>query len=375
MGTATSSAPVTIQSHPLVRLEPTVAGDWILSRDDRLHGHRVPASAAAAVVASFHATTREALVSDISALAVDVVNVAQVVDWLLNQNYLVDPRGDETVATSDWLQRWNKNGWRAASKYHARTFGYPFEFYDTAGNSTEDARRMVGYNRQAPDRERAKQKYVGARLSYTVPEPAAELNTFSSDAVGTPGASTTKDLNHVNLLNLLSLVACPVGFATMPYPEAAPVLRKSSPSGGSRHPTELYVVTSGVDGIEDATFHVAATEHTMDSIDTVPIAPSEWVDLLGATTSVSPQNGWALLVYSSMFQRNRYRYREPRTFRTVHMDVGHLMTTSAYIGRSNGWRAEQIQRVDGTAVASVLGLDKYTECPMAATLLSFDGRA
>jgi SagB-type dehydrogenase family enzyme len=174
-------------------------------------------------------------------------------------------------------------------------------------------------------------------------------------------------LQRGSLGDLLSLISRPVRTDGMPYKGAAPLLRKTSPSGGSRHPTEFYVIASGIPGLSDGAYQIAPVDGVLDSVDSVSTPPAEWLDLLGLA---APARAWALILYSSLFERNRYRYREPRTFRTVHMDVGHLMTTCEFIGRANGWRVQQVQHLNGSAVAAHLGVDRYVECPISATLLS-----
>ncbi|MBM0236171.1 hypothetical protein JNW88_01785 [Micromonospora sp. ATA32] len=129
----------------------------------------------------------------------------------------------------------------------------------------------------------------------------------------------------------------------------------------------MSVITSGLPGLGDGAYQIASVDGVLDSVDSVSTPPVEWLDVLGLTAPAGP---WAVVLYSSFFERNRYRYREPRTFRTVHMDVGHLMTTCEFLGRANGWRVEQIQHLNGPAVAAHLRVDRYVECPISATLLT-----
>ncbi|MFE9561668.1 hypothetical protein ACFYM0_11210 [Streptomyces sp. NPDC006487] len=349
-----------------MRLEPTGPGSWLLSREDRLHGHRVSAVAAAALVSAFTKTGRTELTSTISTWTSSKGSAEKIIDWLIFEGYLVDCSDSEAAETADWLDQWNANGWRAAARYHARTFGYPFEFYASDGSSAEDFRRMVAYNQRQPDTDRARGRIVDAAVSHPLPDPAAELNEARFGTV-VAGASPGRKLNRDAVLDLLSLLARPIRADDMPYARAAPLLRKTSPSGGSRHPTELTLLTSGLPDVLDGVYQVASVDGVLDSVDSVWTPPADWLGLLGLAATTGP---WALVLYSSFFARNRYRYREPRTFRTVHMDVGHLMTTCEFLGRANGWRVRQVQHLNGPEVAAHLGVDPYVECPMSATLLT-----
>lgn len=282
------------------------------------------------------------------------------------EGYLIHSSDTKAADIAARLTEWNANGWRAAARYHARTFGYPFEFYASDGTSAEDFRRMVTYNQQRPDTDRGRGRMAGANVSHALPDPAAELNVVRVGTVISQAAPARK-LDREALLDLLSLLSRPVRTDGMPYAQAAPLLRKTSPSGGSRHPTELTVVTSGLSGMHDSAYQVASVDGALDSLDSVTTPPADWLSLMRLPVPAGP---WALVLHSSFFERNRYRYREPRTFRTVHMDVGHLMTTCEFLGRANGWRVRQIQHLNGPEVAARLGVDRYVECPMAATLLT-----
>jgi hypothetical protein len=47
----------------------------------------------------------------------------------------------------------------------------------------------------------------------------------------------------------------------------------------------------------------------------------------------SDSSALGAIVLTSVFERNMYRYREPRTFRTFHMDVGHILATIEMLGQ------------------------------------------
>lgn len=351
----------------MVRLEPLDRGRWQLGREDRLRGHVVPPIVAGVLVAGFRESTPTNLAVSLSAIGSPPATISRIVDWLLSEGYLVDPAFDqEAVRSEGWLLDWSENNWRAAAWYHARTYGYPFEFYEVNGRSAEDARRMTSYNREQPDTKRAKGPIVGATVRYPLPGPTADqsdvaVRTILGSEVAPSG------IDHTRLLGLLALLTRPIRTARMPFPGAAEVLRKTSPSGGSRHPTEFYLVASGIGGVIDGVYQVAAVDGELDSVEASSLSCGGWLSQLhlGATT-----DPWALVIYTSMFERNRYRYREPRTFRTVHMDVGHLMTTCESLARANGWTVHQVQHLDGVALAAQLSLDPYVECPIAATFIS-----
>lgn len=357
-------------AHPLTRIEPQTVDRWLINRDDQITGHRVTSLVAALVVLAFvpkdRASLADALVAEASLMDAQIVTDSQVdmaIDWLLEHEYLTETGDPDSLGARSWIESWAENGWEAAARYHARTYGYPFEFYGTDGSSAEDARRMVAYNAVSPDVDRAKKRLQDAEITRLLPSPS---ETLSESSFAKLDSLPPTDISEDSLLNLLALLTRPIRTAGMPYAQAARLLRKTSPSGGSRHPTEFYVVSSGVSGLPDRTYQIASVDGGLDSLDAVTIQPSDWLQLLGLP---DPGQPWAVVLYSSFFERNRYRYREPRTFRTVHMDVGHLMGTCELLARASGWEAVQVQHIDGRAVAAALNVNSYVECPMAATFL------
>jgi hypothetical protein len=68
-----------------------------------------------------------------------------------------------------------------------------------------------------------------------------------------------------------------------------------------------------------------------------------------------------LVAITSVFDRNMYRYREPRTFRTVHMDVGHLATTLGVAAAGHHVMSHVAYADDEEAIERSLGLDGLEE--------------
>jgi SagB-type dehydrogenase family enzyme len=294
----------------------------------------------------------------------------QVVDWLLEHFYLVVPDDKDAMEQARELERWQQAGWWGAAGYHFLTYGYPFEQYGAYGRSEEDTRRMRAYSRAQPDLERARSLGATALATEELPRPTADLIRPDGDGAG---FSITADYLTSAMLNaLLAILACPVGEAYPPWPNAAKVMLKTSPSGGCRHPTEVYCLVSAVSEVVDGWHHVDCLDCRLEMVSRV-VDPDEQLRQILPGAHV-PDGSWALLVYTSVFERNRYRYREPRTFRTVHMDVGHVMITCEYLTQVLGLRSAQFLHPVTAAAIEALQLDRLVEAPMAATLLWADPR-
>ena len=70
---------------------------------------------------------------------------------------------------------------------------------------------------------------------------------------------------------------------------------------------------------------------------------------------------FALIVLTSRFSRNMYRYREPRTFRTVHMDVGHLSGSVMLLASAIGLQTKADDVTNAARTETHLGLDWLEE--------------
>lgn len=115
-------------------------------------------------------------------------------------------------------------------------------------------------------------------------------------------------------------------------PNKADPVRKTSPSVGSRHPTEGYVVLlEKVGDLESGVYHYSLAKNALELIELV--IPNNITDIFPGVfrAKFTPK---AIFILTSLFERNMYRYREPRTFRTVFMDAGHMAETVKLLSTS-----------------------------------------
>lgn len=103
----------------------------------------------------------------------------------------------------------------------------------------------------------------------------------------------------------------------------ATVLR-TSPSGGGRHPTELFVQICSVDGIDPGVYHYNGRDHLLARIADLP-AVADRVRACGDQRWVV--GAAALVFFVSQFERNLWKYDAARSYRVLQLDVGHLNQT------------------------------------------------
>jgi SagB-type dehydrogenase family enzyme len=297
-----------------------------------------------------------------------------VVEGLRERGLILDQAVLDTAPDLAWLvdvrRRWSVYGWHEAAEYHLLSFDYPCVDYSEAVAIITDRDRMRGYQADEADQDRCKFDYVD--------RPGTELPPLGPELIGTPaGAVWPGDTEPaaVGLDALSRTVSAAFGVTgyIVPKTNSAPLLRRSSPSGGGRNPTEGYVLVRDVEGLSPGWYHVTMKPFSLRRLD-VP-APDEAAlrRLFPNTAQRFPLDLRALVVLTTVFERNMYRYREPRTFRTVHMDAGHIAGTLRIAARSLGLTAAVFYCDAATEIEETLGLDGMAEGYMLTVALA-DGQ-
>jgi putative peptide maturation dehydrogenase len=107
-----------------------------------------------------------------------------------------------------------------------------------------------------------------------------------------------------------------------------PLLRKTSPSGGSLHPIEVYPLVINVRGVEPGLYHYNVGRHGLGQMESMPQA--EAADLAQRFAAGQPfaGGGSVLFILAARFGRTFWKYRQhAKAYRVVMMDVGHLSQT------------------------------------------------
>jgi nitrogenase-associated protein len=121
-----------------------------------------------------------------------------------------------------------------------------------------------------------------------------------------------------------------------------------NPSSGNLHPTEAYVIASGVLGVEDGLYHYVSRDHVLeqrrqdsrqDDNRQKADTPRLWVGL------------------SSIHWREAWKYGE-RAFRYCQHDLGHALGALAYAAEALGWSARLVEGISSGDIARRLGLDR-----------------
>ena len=259
--------------------------------------------------------------------------------------------------------RWAVNGWRASHSFFSYTRGFPFEDYSASGASA-DRSRMANYRKSEVEPSRTKKQPI------VFQELAAPSCVDACRALsGTVGGSAAKKQNEVSSNALLEIASATFGVrrkrSIKGRPDIPPLLRKTSPSGGCRHPTEGYLfLLQDQHEMPKGVYHFSNTTHTLDLFASVQFE-REIRHIFDGNfrAQFDPVGVWVL---TSIFERNRYRYREPRTFRSVYMDVGHILETLMLACEAKGLKTYPHHGFDLRVVEERIGIKGSDEAAIMA---------
>ncbi len=140
-----------------------------------------------------------------------------------------------------------------------------------------------------------------------------------------------------------------------------PVILRTSPSGGSRHPIEAYVLAWNVDGLKPGVYHYDSDTTELVDLER-PIAATAIAPLLAHQVYFA--RAGAAVVMCPVFARTMWRYGHSRAYRTVLIDAGHLGQTFCLVATALGLAPFTTMAFSESGLEELLALDGVGECPV-----------
>ncbi|MFD7706647.1 SagB family peptide dehydrogenase [Streptomyces sp. NPDC059786] len=314
-------------------------------------GDWAPAERAAGQIADATGVTTERARAEVAAL--------------LESGLLVSDRDQVQRDIASGVALWSKYGWRDAFGYHALSDAVERVDYSDQSGQRLDVEMMYQYR----SAEEAPPVYMPNRdlETHPLPAPAKELGTELG--VIFEGASKMQGGDSRLSLDQLSTILW-FGFGQVgkkKLPVSGEHIIKASPSGGSRHPTEAYVLILQSGAIPVGMYHYSVQAHALEAI--TSNVDQDWVDscVLGKPEWMG-FNPSVVVLLSSRVEVNMFRYRDNYSYRPVHHDVGHVMETAALTAQAVGCRSFRGYSLHEKAVSGRLGNDRIMN-PLLAFLL------
>lgn len=123
---------------------------------------------------------------------------------------------------------------------------------------------------------------------------------------------------------------------------------RCNPSSGNLHPTEGYLVTGEMPGIEAGVYHYQSRDHALER-------RGEWVGAHAAPNDAFKAG--FLIGLSSIHWREAWKYGM-RAFRYCQHDCGHAIAAVSYAAAALGWRARLLATPSDAEIAALLGLER-----------------
>ena len=143
----------------------------------------------------------------------------------------------------------------------------------------------------------------------------------------------------LNLDSIAALLELSLGFSAWKAYGPDRWALRCNPSSGNLHPTEGYVVTTGITELSDGVYHYRPDHHALEQRATLPL-------------SGEPR---LILGLSSILWREGWKYGE-RAFRYCQLDIGHAIAAFSYAAATLGWHLHLLDHHSNREVATLLGL-------------------
>jgi SagB-type dehydrogenase family enzyme len=139
-------------------------------------------------------------------------------------------------------------------------------------------------------------------------------------------------------------------FGKLPY--------KTSPSGGARHPGEVYLMALRVKGLEKGLYHYQAKGHRLARLP--GRATPRMASVYCADQSYFGEAA-ALFIMTAVFARTMWKYGRARAYRVVLLEAGHLCQTFCLTATRLGLASFSTAALKDSLIEKDLGIDGISE--------------
>lgn len=169
---------------------------------------------------------------------------------------------------------------------------------------------------------------------------------------------------RIEAADLATLLALSFGVQRwLDVPGLGRLALKTSPSGGSRHPIEAYVMCLRVKGVERGLYHYNAATHDLELLrrgaratDLVRYLNGQWWF----------RDAAAVVLMTAAFERTWWKYPAPRAYRVVLLEAGHVCQTFCLVATKLDLAPFCTMALADSRIERDLGVDGITESVLYA---------
>ena len=137
-----------------------------------------------------------------------------------------------------------------------------------------------------------------------------------------------------------------------------PLPLKTSPSGGGRHPGEVYVMALKVEGVKPGIYYYSPVDNSLYLVAS-GATPEQAALLCGNQEWVS--GAAALFFMTAVIARSLWKYPHPRMYRILLAEIGHFCQTFCLTATALNLAPFSTMALADTSIESLLGLDGVSE--------------
>lgn len=278
----------------------------------------------------------------------------------LIESGLLEPRSAEDHDYAvDRKPTWDRYGWGESFLLHWYTNSLPkLNYLEDGENIDREMMQQFLETETPPPNYKSVPVVQDARISLTKPavdRRALLMSVFSSAPKGErfEGALSLADFTWLTYLAYGQT-------AMRNLHVTGKHVAKTSPSGGSRHPIEAYPIVVDVEGLAPGIYHYNVEHNRIDRI-----REGNYRGFISDHLIIHPDKpGFepkVAYVYTCIFERSMYRYRDARSYRVMDLDLGHVMQTTAWLVEACGYRSYRGYSLDESVLEKALQIDGLME--------------
>lgn len=141
-------------------------------------------------------------------------------------------------------------------------------------------------------------------------------------------------------------------------PSYGELLLKTSPSGGARHPIEVYPILFDVEEAPPGIYHYNVRDHSLELLKRGDFRKRH-VEYCVGQSFVAEHN--AAFIMTALFERTSWKYRNDRAYRIILIEAGHFAQTFCLVATCLGLGPFVTAALKDTMIEQDLGIDGFAE--------------
>jgi putative peptide maturation dehydrogenase len=151
-----------------------------------------------------------------------------------------------------------------------------------------------------------------------------------------------------------------------PIADGVAAMKKTSPSGGSLHPIEAYILVRRIEGLDPGLYHYRTDNHALAPLETMTAEEAENLAVQFTCGQTYFATAGALVVLAARFRRSFWKYRKhQRAYGVLLLEAGHLSQTLYLVCAELGLAAFVTAAINGANIDERLEFEPFLEGSLA----------